>query len=235
MFCLKGEFEEDFPAIFEALQEVARSDPLLHGESHSDGWGYVYYDGSSLVHERQREPVYAASVPNVKSGFVVVHARNAAPGEPLGALNSHPHRRSDRRYELYLAHNGWFDKKKIIGLLGEREANLSAQTDSEFFLELIFTLSGDPRERLETAAGLSKEHDLIKTAMNIFLLGVDRATGSATVAYYTDAKEYSEYVTLYRGRGTSWSGVFSSSIRFSSRFPSSLGLEKVERDKVLEL
>lgn len=235
MFCLKGEFEEDFPEIFAALQEVAKSDPLLRGESHSDGWGYVYYNGSSFVHERRSEPIYTAAVPKVESGFVVVHARNAAPGEPLGVLNSHPHHRSDRRYEFYLTHNGWFDKGKIAGLLGERDAGLSTQTDSEFFLELVFTLSGNPRERLETAARLSKEHDLVKTTMNIFLLGMDKATGSATVAYYTDAKEYSEYVTLYSGHGTSWSGVFSSSIPLSSRFPASLRLEKVERDKVLEL
>ncbi len=115
MLCLVDNFLRDYEAIMKSFREVAKKDPIITGKegdfiSHDDGWGYVFHSKIQLKYFSSGYPVFESPIPDFPEGKLLMHARKAASGEPVGTLASHPHFESDEYYEVYLAHNGWFYK-----------------------------------------------------------------------------------------------------------------------------
>ena len=241
MFSLSGDFSNEYRKIMTSFLDVTRHDPLSTNSdgsftSHDHGYGYVHYDNSSLEFFRSKTPVFESLIPDFTSGQFIMHARKAAPGEPIGTLESHPHYEVDEDYEVFLAHNGWFDKKAIAMELGIN--NYGRYVDSQLFLKYVISFDGEFRNRLERALSFAKEKELIKSTANLMILSIDRNTLESRLYYYTDVKEgreYGDYVRLYHGKTDRWNGVFSSSIIQSDFFPKNVSKEEVKRGVVNEL
>ncbi|MGC9191772.1 MAG: class II glutamine amidotransferase [Conexivisphaera sp.] len=115
-----------------ALSAAAAHDPYgeaLYGErSHGDGWGMLVarLDGSAALHHRSVRPIYSSDpggiVPEWADGspvLMVAHARAASEGTPVDLAAAHPVHASSRWGDLYVAHNGSFDRGRLDALLGE--------------------------------------------------------------------------------------------------------------------
>ena len=234
MFMLTGDYSADLPRIFESLKDAAYDDWIYHEVfkrkiSHDDGWGYAVLGADSVHYDRIYKPVFECDLPVLPgNGAMIMHARKAAEGEPLGPLNCHPHHRSDSKLDAYLSHNGAFDKRKIADLL--HVDDVEGQTDSEFFLELLMSKEGSVLEKLRSSIKDMHDEDLVKSTGNIFLIYRDKLTGEQGAYYYSTAKKPSEYTSLYSVKGPDWSGVFSSTIIKSKYFPDSFKAEKVPMD-----
>ena len=241
MFAMVGEFSQVFPEIFLSLQDVARNDPLLDAMGidppmHSDGWGYVTLSGENLVHYRTAVPVYDSNPVSAHNGFMIVHARKASPQEPHGVVNSHPFHASDQDMDIYLAHNGAFDKGGIAEILGISE--IRDQTDSEIFLRLVISQKGRLTQRLESAIEIAADKKLLTGTPNLLVFGVTKETMEPELAYYTappNSGAYVDYNRLYLVRGRGWSGVFSSSIIGSEFFPEDVEIDQVKTGRVFSL
>jgi len=239
MFSLYGDYSDDVGDLLNSLKEVSRSDPLRNDEdgnpiSHNDGWGYVELSSKFIDYKRYKFPIFKTKLPEILGpGYLMVHARKAATREPLGILNSHPHHKSTTEYDLYLCHNGSYDKKKIAALLGEEK--ISSQTDSEFFLSYIASRNGSIEEKIRNAIDATVERKLLKTTNNMMLLSVDKETEKVDLYYYSDSRTPSEYTTLYYAEAKKWRGVFSSSITLSKFFPKKLKIKKVPMRTLFEL
>jgi len=241
MFAMVGEFSQVFPEIFMSLQDVARYDPLLDAMGvdppmHSDGWGYVSLEGENLVHYRTADPVYDSNPVSAHRGFMLVHARKASPQEPHGVVNSHPFHASDQEMDVYLAHNGAFDKGGIAEILGISE--IKRQTDSEIFLRLVISQTGSLTQRLESAIEIATDKKLLTGTPNLLVFGLRKETREAEIAYYTappNSGVYVDYNRLYMAQGKGWSGVFSSSIIGSEFFPEGAETIPVKTGKVFSL
>lgn len=238
MFSITGDYGSDFKAITDSFLEITKNDPIITSKegdftSHDHGWGYVLHDEENLDFFRSKTPVFDTTLPLFSSGNLVMHARKAASGEPMGTLACHPHFESDNRYEVFLAHNGWFDKKAIA-----QELDLNGfenLVDSQMFLKYIMTFQGEFKNRLESALLRAKSKSMIKTTANLMILAIDRNTGHSTIYYYTDIaerEEYTNYVKLYSVKGENWTGVFSSSIIVPSYFPGRSKATEVKRGVV---
>ena len=241
MFCLSGEYSSVFPDIKKAFMEVTRRDPIISNSdgtytSHDDGWGYVHHDGSTIVYGRSGNPVFNSEIPPFKSGNLVIHARKAAPNEPFGASSSHPHMEYDGRFEVYLSHNGWFDKFALAKELGIN--NPEKYVDSQLFLKFLMSFPGSLENRLRSSTREMKEKRLLKSTANLMVLGLDRETQKTEIYCYTDVAEgrdYTEYVTLYKVSGSGWRGIFSSSLIVPEYFPMKTQAYKLPRGAVISL
>jgi glutamine amidotransferase len=241
MFALKGNYSEEFTSIFQAIQDVARYDPLLESRtrqspSHPDGWGYVNINDHDLVFAKSGYPVFDSQKPGIQNGIVMVHARMASPGEPGGVFSSHPYHGSTQEIEIFMAHNGAFEKKGIAGRMGISDyMNI---TDSELFLHLILSQSGNLPGMLGKSIKEIREDGLMKGTPNLIIVGIDRNSQASEVLYYTDSpsdNRYGEYNKLYRIDSEKWSGVFSSSILESRYFPENYRAREVERGVIAYL
>ncbi|MHB1708795.1 MAG: class II glutamine amidotransferase domain-containing protein [Thermoplasmataceae archaeon] len=241
MFAMVGEFSQVFPEIFMSLQDVARNDPLLDAMGidppmHSDGWGYVSLSGGNLVHYRSAAPVYDSNPVSAHNGFILLHARKASPQEPHGVVNSHPFHASDQDMDIYLAHNGAFDKGGIAEILGIHDIN--GRTDSEIFLRLVISQTGRLTQRLESAVEIAADKKLLTGTPNLLVFVPGKETRDAEIAYYTappNSGVYVDYNRLYLVRGRDWSGVFSSSIIGSEFFPEDVEIDRVKTGRVFSL
>lgn len=238
MFCLTGDYSDDFDAIRRSFLEVTKKDPIITSKegnftSHDHGWGYVHQSGKSLDYYRSSNPVFESALPDFSSGNLIVHARKAATGEPMGTMASHPHFESDDRYEVFLAHNGWFNKQAIAREMGIEK--FSMFVDSQMFLKYIMSYNGEFEDRLNSALSDAKKKGLINSTANLMILAVDRDTSESRIYYHTDVAEghdYTNYVKLYHVRGKRWQGVFSSSIIVPEAFPRNLNPVEVKRGTV---
>ena len=101
---LTGDYSADLPRIFESLKDAAYDDWIYHEVfrrkiSHDDGWGYAVLGAESVHYDRIYKPVFECDLPLLPgNGAMIMHARKAAEGEPLGPLNCHPHHRSDSKW-----------------------------------------------------------------------------------------------------------------------------------------
>ncbi len=236
---IKGDFSGDYENLFLSLQDVARDDPIRREMqsswfSHDDGWGFVFYNKNTLIHERFKEPIFKSNIVSIpKDGILIMHARKASENEPKGVLHAHPHVRYDRNYIVFLAHNGSFNKDILAGMLNEK--NKEKQTDTEFFLEFLMSLEGNMVDRINKMIEIAKEREIIEKASNIFILSVEKLTGNVNLFYYSFAKDLNEYIKLYRVKSETWEGIFSSSIIRSKYFPRVSNIDPVPTDKILTL
>ena len=241
MLAMTGDFSHVFPGIVRAFSEVTRKDPLAdkdkgRSESHLDGWGFVYSGNGIIRHEKHDLPFFNDEIQDFGSGSIIIHARQAAPGEPMGVSRNHPFYASDGRYDIFLCHNGWFDKDAI-----SREISLTDPenyVDSEVFLKYAMKFPGTDLDKISASLETAFRENMIKSSANILALSIDRMSLSSKILYYTDvseAKAYDEYYKMYFGEGSHWMGVFSSSIIRSRHFPENCKIKEVPRGKLLSL
>ncbi len=241
MFCLKGDYSSDFPSIARAFKAVTEKDPIITSRegnftSHDDGWGYVHQLDQGIDYYRSARPVFKSSMPAFSGGNLVVHARKAAPKEPMGTSACHPHLEIDEKYEVFLSHNGWFDKFALADELGEKSPE--RYVDSQMFLKFIMSFTGNFGDRLRTSTRKAKEKGYIKSSANLIILTLDRDTQESQIYCYTDVaagSDYTDYITLYQIAEKNWKGVFSSSILVPDYLPGKSIAKKIPRDTVLKV
>lgn len=237
MFLLKGDFQKNFPEIFNISKKISAQDPLHSLDSslpynHIDGWGYVNLTQRDIYYYRTSVPLADSDEPKVNDGYLLFHMRNAAPGEPMGVNNSHPFHISTEDGDFYLSHNGWFDKKKIAEYIHLR--NYQMENDSLVFLRFLASQSGTIEEKVKSAIEISRAESFVKSTANLLLLFVDKGENITGIAF-TDASpstRYGKYHELFLIETKEWKGVFSSSF-LEFDFISRIGkISKLERGKL---
>lgn len=239
MFTVVGKYGDDIGDLFGSLVEVCKNDPFFPPDwnadpVHDDGWGYVMYDENAIDFKRYKEPIFSSKPPEFnREGLLIVHARKAASGEPVGLLDAHPHHRGDSQYDVYLVHNGSYNKDKIAEKL--HDSNLKNQPDSEFFLDYLIRQNGSIEDRIRKTLDDADKYDFVKTTNNIFILAVDKSTRMGRLFYYGFSKRDYEYIVMYRVEGNGWKGVISSSMLKASKLPKDLKITRVEQKELVEL
>ncbi len=239
MFMIAGNFGNDAESIYKSLREVAERDPVLVREksnwlSHSDGWGIVTISNDKIEHVRSSKPVFESDSPElINSGIMLMHARKASPGEPAGALMSHPYVYSDNDYTVFLAHNGSLNKNVLAQKLGIK--SVDHDTDSSVFLKYMMSNDGNIGERFQKAIRECKENDVFKELTNIFVISVSKDDFKTRCFYYSHNVTNREYGKLYKVHGNGWTGIFSSSIIEANSFPAETEKNEIEYEKILEM
>ena len=238
MVLLWGNFSYDFASIFRSLQDVAQDDPILRKEGkkgvHKDGWGFLNITNDSIEFERFATPLTLKTPqPTFRDGAAIIHARAAASGEGSGVLNAHPFHEQDETYDVYISHNGWFDKEEINKLL--KLETVMSMNDTEVFLRLVMSQKGTINARVKTALELSRKNGYLKGGANIFITALKKGTNKMSIIFHSDVgpgKEYNEYYRLYSIKGRNWNGVVSSSLKLSEYFPKDVEPSQIERGKI---
>ena len=238
MVLLWGDFESVSEPIFRSLSDVAENDPLARNDnepfSHKDGWGVLNISNERIKLERYGNPLtLGVSPPDTRKGVALIHVRAAAKGEGMGILNAHPFHMQDETYDVYITHNGWFDKYKINKLL--KLGSVKNMNDSEVFLKLVMTQKGSVENRVRAALRLSRKNGYMKGGANVYVVSIKRGTNEVSIIYHTDTsqeKTYGEYNKLYFIKGKTWTGVTSSSLRLSRYFPKEIEMEELKRGKI---
>lgn len=238
MFMISGNFGNDATSIYSSLREVAERDPVLVGSnsswsSHSDGWGMVSLERDSIVYRRELAPIYRSNIPDIpSSGIVLAHARAASPGEPHGAIHSHPYQHSDSRYTVFLTHNGSLKKDKLAMELG---VDYMFDTDSNLFLKYIISMKGDIQERLQKSIDKAIDKEMFGKLTNIFVIAISNEDFQVDCLYYSYNPTKDEYGNLYEVYGDGWAGIFSSSIIEAAHFPAKTRNKLCETGIVLKM
>jgi glutamine amidotransferase len=122
--------------VVESLRKAASSDPIaaefLGEDRHGDGWGALiigFRDSKpSAFHYRSVRPIFEEDPVGIIKPYlsslvggtvvVMVHARAASTGTPVNVFSTHPVKAVTRGgSELYMMHNGSFNKDDILKLL----------------------------------------------------------------------------------------------------------------------
>lgn len=240
MFLIKGEFCKNFEKIFSLSKNISEADPLhlkYNGvpANHQDGWGYFNISEHNSSYFRSDLPLSAAEKPEVEDGYLLLHMRNAAPNEPKGIHNSHPFHLSTLSGDIYLAHNGWFDKKKIAEFLGL--SNYENENDSLVFLRLISFQNGDIKDKINKAMELAVERDFIKSLANLLIIYVDKSGNNFGFAISEASPNYNygRYHELFLIENEKWKGIFSSSFLEYEFFKNIKRINKLKRGELYEL
>lgn len=245
MFLLQGDFVKDFPDIFRCFQMASHRDPFPDPESnysylsHKDGWGYTNVSGTEISYFRSSQPVFESHLPKLKAGTVLMHSRKTSDDQPSGVANNHPFTYSNGRKQVFLAHNGWFDKNTLI----LQDTNFAADlvTDSEAFMYYLAENSQFEYEPLQARFGSLEAEGVDFALANVFITTLEKNTsgGSTQSFYYTEkgkrGGEYDEFDRLYYIESDLWRGVFSSSIVHFENFPDNVSKVEVPRGKLLVL
>lgn len=218
MILLNGNLEPYVEPLFSALKDVSRHDPLkteFNGDpyQHLDGWGYVSMSRNSEIYARFPDPVFEAGDLHQANGLLLVHARRASVGEYKGIDYSHPFHLYDENYEYFLAHNGDFDKQKILKFMELNPADHISDTQAVF--RLFMTGEGGPREKLETTLKTLNELNAVRVAANFMVVAKERSGSSAECLIYTDSalnKDYTQHSWLYRLESKGFVSFVSSSV-----------------------
>ncbi len=223
MFALKGS-----PLLASYLQasliEAAKKDDFSNGESHKDGWGFVAYCDSSQMYYRSALPIFQDGFSSLAfHGFsspvaAISHARFSAPGEPVrGPFDSHPFSTHIGENLVYVSHNGWIDKRKLVSKLSLEPSRLNDTEIFTYFLEG----EGDVEQRLVDSIKKVKQMEADIGALNLFVLVIKRS-GEREVLFYSDFKPKDRakelYYTLYSYESEWGCAVMSSSVAFKAGF-----------------
>ncbi len=236
LLAVSGDFSEDFFKIFKSIQDAASFDKHLKelygneiNPNHPDGWGFVNFNGELINYQKFRDPIYEASPPSIRNGNIMIHARKASKGQPLGALNAHPFHRSFKNSEIFMVHNGGVKKE----LLKVKEINAETHTDTETFLFSIKD-KGEIVQSLKEALRMVDYKQLMSGALNLAIMNIDRS-GISRMFAYSDYSKESEYIKLYFVKSERWAGIFSSTVVESKFFPSHDGKEVIKRKQLYEI
>ncbi len=215
MFAYVGNSRSDLMALYVALRKASENDSLAEGTKHGDGWGYVIFSDSRLIHYRTEKAIYedvTLELPAIEGTVhAVFHARKAGPNSSSGSpIFSHPFTAVTGNKALFLAHNG--DLKVSVP---------EHSVDSEFALQKIIE-TGD----LSTASG--ELFEVTDKVLNLFLLTIERSTLNARIEYinHWNEEEKGYYHKLYMKSMSGGSAVYSATMS------ESLGGRECRRDAV---
>ncbi len=211
------------------LRKISHRDPLLEelsttrGYSHSDGWGYIFFSRTSntIYFYRSLSPIYLDEhgfkdlIHLLKSReneevFMLIHVRKASEKEPIGLIHVHPYMHRYLGKELYLVHNGSFNKEKLSNIINIKDYN--KVTDSYLGLLYYSTLlkrGYSPLEALDTLLKATREGQ----GSVVGILSVENS--KQTIYYGFKVSGGGKYVRYYRPYIHEWDGgaiVVSSSI-----------------------
>lgn len=221
---------EYVPTLLSALCEVAKSDPLLSGRSHGDGWGLAVVTGPELVIYRSGEAIWCdlafgevvKVLPSylrfrVSPVYLLVHVRRRGSRQPSGCLFAHPYVYSCRSCAIVLIHNGSVDKRRLISELGLRAEIESYVTDSEVLGMLLCRyLDSAPDVVSAVRDFVTASLKYVKTALNLGILICGSITRVFAVHYVSDSarscEERLRYYRLYQLRCSGGLVVVSSSL-----------------------
>jgi predicted glutamine amidotransferase len=236
LMAISGDFSDVFENLFKSIQDAATYDKYLkelYGDeispNHPDGWGFVNFNGELINFEKYRDPIYEASPPSIKNGSLMIHARKASKGQPLGALNAHPFHRSLKNSEIFMVHNGGVKKE----LLKVKDIEVETHTDTETFLFSIRD-KGEIVQSLKDALKMVDHKELMSGALNLAIMDIDRK-GISRMFAYSDYSKESEYIKLYYVESKKWKGIFSSTITESVNFPDYDSRQILKRKQLYEL
>ncbi len=241
MFALTGDYSPVFTDIVRAFSEVTEKDPLAdknkgRSESHSDGWGLVYSGDGIIRYEKHGLPFFKDKIQEFEPGSIIIHARQAAPGEPMGVSRNHPFYSTDGRYDIFLCHNGWFDKDAISRKIFLKDPE--NYVDTEVFLKYAVRFPGTDSEKMAASLETAFRENMVKSSANLLALSIDRTSLTKKIIYYTDVSEtrvYDEYYKLYFVESSHWKGIFSSSIIRSRHFPENCKIKEVPKGMLLTI
>ena len=216
MVVFKGENNFGIELI-KSLKKAAKNDIFNNFTSHKDGWGGIILDEKKELLIKSTIPIYNE---NVESLFVysniygLFHARFAAPKEPIiGPIDSHPFIIHGDNEIVYIAHNGWINKK-IIG--EEFKINYEFKNDTEVFAQLIEKFDGNIKERIIKAIKFTNEHALLG-ALNLLCI-ISKYDNKKEICYYSKSKENDIYIRLFKYEKNGNFAVMSSSVAFEMGF-----------------
>jgi glutamine amidotransferase len=176
--------------------------------------------GGRIYHYRTVTPIYEDNfvVPEAEGKiYAIFHARKASGGSATGSpIFSHPLATTTGTQEIFLAHNG--------SLKGKVPPN---SVDSELALKKL-------AERDSLAASMKELDGMMDTALNLFVLSVDRATRQARLEclnHWKSDPARDLYYSLYKSRMPGGQAVYSSTLEGKA----GLKGDPCERGKIVEL
>ncbi|MGC8565728.1 MAG: GerAB/ArcD/ProY family transporter [Thermoplasmata archaeon] len=186
-------------------------------KSHKDGWGAVFFSDNNEMYFRSTEPFYKSDlsfIPNFSYFYGIVHARFSAPNEPIiGSIHSHPFLSHGENEILYIAHNGWIDKRAI----GERFGiKYEIRNDTEVFSLLLEKEEGNIRDRIINTIEFTKNYAMLG-ALNLFCI-ISRYDNKKEICYYSKYKDENIYIKLFKYENRENFAVMSSSVGYEMGF-----------------
>ncbi len=197
-----------------ALVSSAGFDPLMRSrfKRHGDGWGYVLYTGERLSFGKCELPIYRdvpralEIIPKMTAlrMMLVMHARAAGKGQPLGLGAAHPFMGEvGEGGLLFLAHNGSVKKDELAKHLG-----LSSLTDlypDSYFLFKALQKYEDPASGLPDLFEFLSERGWAGRGSNVIAIWL-RPDGAAKLMVYPWHEEGDRYYEMYMVRPSDGSG-----------------------------
>lgn len=181
--------------LLDGLRTVARSDPLLRGKSHSDGWGYIVISNDKLYEYHSYEPVYSDEKYDELRGklgdntYALIHVRRAGSDQPLGLLHTHPyHFHTSKDIDAWYAfngstiHSGYGLRTDAFLLARELNESCSMHGELKTYTRCIFT-------------EYSKRKDKVKSGGSLALLATNGSTTS--LCFYPLYKTSKTYLRKY--------------------------------------
>jgi len=216
MVVFKGENNFGIELV-KSLKKAARNDRFNNFKSHADGWGGIIMDENKEILIKSIKPIYDENLDLFStSSFIygLLHARKAAPNEPLiGPIDSHPFIIHSDNEIVYIAHNGWINKKVI----GEKfNINYNLKNDSEVFAHLIEKFDGNIKERIMKAIEFTNEFALLG-ALNLLCI-ISGYDNKKNLCYYSKSKENNIYYKLFKYEKNKNFAVMSSTVAFEMGF-----------------
>jgi predicted glutamine amidotransferase len=214
MFVFKGDllFGEQ---LLNALTKAAKSDRFNNFKSHKDGWGGVVIGNQKEQVTKSKIPIYEDKASKIfdtadNDLYGLFHARLTAPNEPvLWPFHSHPYMIHGDDESLYIAHNGWVDKKVI----GEKfNINYKNRNDTEVLALMIDKIQGNIKDRLLYAIDFVNENALLGS-LNLLCV-INGNDGKREICYYSKSKEESIYIKLFKYKNGNEFSVMSSTVAF---------------------
>ncbi|MEM3264875.1 MAG: hypothetical protein QXH07_02860 [Thermoplasmata archaeon] len=214
MFVFKGDVLFG-TQLLNSLTKAAKSDIFNNFKSHKDGWGGVVLGKQKEQLTKSMIPIYDDNTSKIfdiddSEVYGLFHARLTAPNEPvLWPFHSHPYVIHGNDESIYIAHNGWVDKK----IIGEKyDIHYVNRNDTEVLALMIEKLQGNIRDRLHSAIDFINENALLG-ALNLMCV-INGNDGKKEICYYSKSKDKSIYITLFKYNKGDDFAVMSSSVAF---------------------
>ncbi|MEM0092484.1 MAG: class II glutamine amidotransferase [Saccharolobus sp.] len=210
MLAYRGNDKDYLSKLATCLSKSAFKDPLS-GDVHGDGWGIVGLSKDKLIHYRSAKPIFSevdvlqSLIKSLDGEFrVIIHARLATEKKLVSQYLSHPYLETSPKLILFLAHNGSVNKNVIGDLL---KIDTSLMVDSEVLAKYLI---------IQGIEKLNYLKDITESALNLFMLQIDRESKESHLYYYNfykkdKIKRTEEYYKLYFYKNA----VFSSSLAYT--------------------
>jgi predicted glutamine amidotransferase len=168
------------------------------GLIHDCGWGFAYAADGGLVRYRSASPCFEdpalESLVDVRSSFMILHARRTKDRGTIGQVNAQPFLARHRGEEWAFCHNG--EVSDLSQLSHDAALAPEGTVDSELlFLHTLTRI--DPAEELTSLAAILGDITAF-TSLNCLLL---RPRSLVAFARRDPSSSRPRYYTLWHGRG----------------------------------